>query len=237
MNIIDFRFFPYVGSRYGREDAFFKKRLLILGASHYCDGCLATTQGENTRWGELLSCNGCDGKFTKKVLHDYLYDSLYDSNGKRKGWKNTYSKFINTIIGHRSSCQEKDLFCNSVIFYNFLQEIEGIGDNDKHPEKFCDKQRQQRDLFLFKKLLVEYKPEVVIVWGSHVWDNFPDNLGYGCHTKMMTESVLPPYMQNRIWNYCFHEQNITFCASVHPSAYGHFKQNEHKQLFDLLNLY
>lgn len=238
MSLQDFGFPPHVGEFYGKKGSFFKKRLVILGASHY--DCQPENQSETTKDGERLhdeesfNCGNGVG-FTEAIIKNYLNGNMFDKDGKLQRWKNTFTKFINAMLQHDASADERKAFMGSVIFYNYLQEIEGSGPNDKHPEKFSLRECKERNELLFKMVLTDHSPEVVVVWGKRVWNNFPDDLGEGDHIKNIDDARSPNGMHDRIWDYKYNGKIIVFCASDHPS-YSGYRRDNHAALYSVLNL-
>ena len=139
---MNFTFEPYVGCYYGKPESLFNKKILIVGASHYhyCDKCMRkyvifdNGKYKKTKNGAHLICF-CDPpelerEFTRDVVNDHLnVKSLIG-----------YTKFTNAVLHPEinSSEDERQAFFSSVIFYNYLQEFEGVDSRDQHPEKFCD---------------------------------------------------------------------------------------------------
>ena len=228
---MNFTFDPYVGCCYGKSESLFNKKIIVVGASHYyycCEKCMKQyfLAGNKTAPYALLSSN-CETEehlFTKKVVESYIQGKLALSS---------YTKFINAVLNFNSSpCDRKDFF-SSAIFYNYLQEIEGVNANDKHPEKFCDEKRKARDLYLFKELLSVYTPDVVLVWGSNVWNALPEELEEKSPRQKVDDSKIN--MRDRIWDYSFGKKIIRFCACLHPS-YSRFNKQDHRQMFDLCGI-
>jgi hypothetical protein len=156
------RFFdPWVGTAYG--GGIFDKKVLVVGASHYCgDGC--------SDCGDPDAHPGCRG-FTRRVVRDYLDDGYAGDSD----WKRTFSAFVDSVFGRETSANERDSFFDSIVFTNYLQRAEGRDADEKYGEWFDD----SRHLRAFLSLLDEYRPDVVVVWGSRVWNAIPWNLGDG----------------------------------------------------------
>lgn len=227
----DFFFHPYVGKNYGGKTAYLHRRLLVCGASHYCDGCYDNPPHHTSR-GETVRCNdGCGGKMTIDTIQRYRGNEQTAKNE----WRKTYTRFFDLLAGHETSQAERNGILDELIFYNYLQEIEGVNGLDSHPEKFSDPVRRERDLRLFKKLLREYQPETVILWGDNIKRVFPDDLGGGPRRKAFDDSKLHPYMQNRVWLYPFDGRALTVCMAVHPSVCKDIEMK--KVLFKKLDLF
>ena len=156
------RFFdPWVGTSYG--DGLFDRKVMVVGASHYCgDGCRDC--------GDPAAHPECRG-FTQQVVSDYL-DDAYSGDSD---WKRTFSTFVNSVFGRDASADERESFFDSVVFANYLQRSEGRDAVEKHGEWFNDNQH----LRAFLALVDEYHPDVVVIWGSRVWNAIPWDLGDG----------------------------------------------------------
>jgi len=156
------RFFdPWVGTSYG--DGLFDRKVMVVGASHYCgDGCRDC--------GDPAAHPECRG-FTQQVVSDYL-DDAYSGDSD---WKRTFSTFVNSVFGRDASADERELFFDSVVFANYLQCAEGRDSDEKHDGLFED----ERHLRAFLALVDEFRPDVVVVWGSRVWNAIPWDFGDG----------------------------------------------------------
>ncbi len=80
-------FEPWVGDKYDIEFSMFRKKVLIVGNSHYCEKCEDCGNRE-------LHPDCID--FTKHVIKDYL-----DKNHKAT-WKKTFSTFVNSMFNNGS---------------------------------------------------------------------------------------------------------------------------------------
>lgn len=210
-------FQPYVGSEYATEKSVLKRRLLVLGASHY---------GED--W------DNRDGLLTQRVIRDYLDPNCrIDRKKKYFTWKPTHSKFYKAIIGDRVGVAIPDLV-RSIVFYNYLQAFEGTDPNDKHPEKFFQKEQRDKNEKCFERLLREQKPDVVIVWGSNVknafpWDLFLDDSRKSCDKQF--PSIYHCVLKGSP------KMEVDVCFSAHPSCARRFFGQKPKALFSALNLF
>lgn len=220
----EYKFRPYVGPKYGTAQSVLKKRLLVLGASHYCDGC--TGLREKTNYGEQIPCSGCNGEMTLRVIRDYF------NPGKRSKWKSTHTKFYKTIVGDREI--QIQGVVKSLIFYNYLQAIEGVSQGDKHPEKFYQKEIKERNEKCLERLLRELKPEVIIVWGANVRNAFPWEL-FSAESRKNRDKQFPAIFHCTLKGEC--PMNIDVCFSVHPSARKWFYMQKPRALFSALKLF
>lgn len=208
---MDYLFDPYYNKEfYGKLTSLTKRRVLVLGASHYCDGCA-----------QCSNCNGCKDKeglsLTQQVIRDYL-----DST-KRYAWKRTHSRFYNAIIDGRSV--DRSALVRSMVFYNYLQAIEGRSAGDSHPEKFHE--FRDRDEKCFAQLMNDFKPEVILVWGRNVRNAFPWDLFKG-------KIVDGQYSQ--IYHSEFEGTAVDICFCAHPSSIRHFKKEIFSKVFRHLDI-
>lgn len=155
------RFFcPCKGEFYGTENSILSKKLLVVGASHYCrhfSECDANC-------GVRAKDEKCAG-FTNDVIDTYLYVD------ESMGWKKTYTAFVNSVFGHHTDFEERCRFFQSVVFVNYLQRAEGEKGYEKHDQWFRDIQNADA----FKQTIMEYAPDVIVVWGTRVWNALPWN--------------------------------------------------------------
>lgn len=141
-------FLPHVGKDYGGNGSIFGKRLCVVGASHYADVEDFQCGNDRKNW----------RKMTLKVVQDYL------DPGFHARWKSTYTKFVNAFFGRGTSVEERRRFFDSIVFFNYLQRLEGRNGNDSHPEYYAE----ERHFLAFREIVSATRPDVVVVWGSKV---------------------------------------------------------------------
>lgn len=115
-------FTHWVGRLYVGRGSILLKRVMVLGASHYC-GNKCPDCGDPTAHPDCAV-------FTKDVVRDYLADNYSDT------WMATFTTFINSAYGRSTTSDERKRFMDSVVFANFLQRSEGRDANEKHNEYF-----------------------------------------------------------------------------------------------------
>lgn len=157
------KFLPYVGDNYefGVDikdgELLFgssehpKKKLLILGESHYIED-----------YDPNVDICG----FTRDVIKDFC-DENYSAR-----WMNTFIKFSRAIYGRETTKEEDKRLFNSTIFYNYLQ-VPLTGPRTRGNDE--DYIEAQSTLF---SLLDTVKPDVMIVWGYRLWEYLPDDHGF-----------------------------------------------------------
>lgn len=189
-------FDPYVGESYGvDEETKFKKRILVVGASHYCSyykretGCSPKCK----YYGRKNVGNGryCGEKcqlLSSAVIKAYCEsDRCVDDNGNvNSGWKRTFTKFTNAFIEKRSSGSR--IHVNSDVFKHlvdveYVQGVEGVAHNDTNRALFSD----GRNFEELKKTIREMKSEVVVLWGPRVINEVYGRFGKSGSTKNIEE--------------------------------------------------
>lgn len=184
------RFFtPCIGRLYGGRGSALPKKVMVLGASHYCgNGCRDC--------GDPVAHPEC-AVFTRDVVRDYLSDN-YSGD-----WKKTFTTFINSAFGRATSAEERARLMDSIVFMNFLQRAEGRDADEKHDEYF----NAPANIEAFKATIRECRPEVVVTWGSRVWNAIPWDLGFGKAEKVADD----------IFRYPFEGRSFLLVGLHHPS--------------------
>ena len=189
-------FEPWVGRNY-KNGGIFGKKILALGDSHYCDSCVGCGVAGGIR-------DNVD--FTKNTVKDYLERSY-----GTKGWPTTYKKFERILSGNLNTDKSDAIsIWNSIAFYNFLQTANNSYARTAYLDEYYDK-----SLPYFWTVIDELAPDIVIVWGSKVWEHLPND----------------GWVDNPIDNYeyvGYYERNgkkITFIDIYHPS-YPHSLEEE-----------
>ena len=151
------KFLPFVGDQYWYGISFNDngelvlgteakpgKKVLVLGESHYCD--------DDWKDEELYT-------FTRDVLDCYL-----DSE-ERYSWMRTFVKF-ERALDPKESKYSKNIWSH-LMFYTYLQKplysIRMIGTQGDYEEA----------VELFNKVLEQYKPDCIMVWGRRLYNNLP----------------------------------------------------------------
>lgn len=105
-------FLPYIGSHYS-SGGMFRRRVMVLGDSHYGDVPRA--------------------EITREVMRWYL-----DPDTEREGWMNTFVKFERSLVGHETDWAERRAIWDSVMFYNYLQVLLSGPREAGTPEQYRD---------------------------------------------------------------------------------------------------
>lgn len=194
-------FTPWIGPLYGKQDSLLAKRVMVVGASHYCGhGCRDC--------GDASAHPECAG-FTQEVISDYL-----DGNGSGD-WRKTFTTFVNSVFGRLATADECFRLFDSIVFANFLQKAEGKDASEKHDEYF----REPVHVESLKTTIHECRPDVVVTWGSRVWNAIPWDLGFG-KAEQMADSIV---------RYPFEGGSFILLGLHHPSI-GYPSNDSHQLL-------
>lgn len=148
-------FSPWIGENY-KSGGIFGKKILVLGESHYCDGC--DKCAGNAANAEDLECSD----FTKNVVQKII-------NGESSRWTGTFRKFERSLVGEETTVEKSKEIWESLAFYNYLQVA-------------VTKAREAGDWYDYEKsedaffeVLDELQPDVIIVWGvTRMYDDMPE---------------------------------------------------------------
>ena len=151
-------FEPYKGEFYGGKESILSKKVLVVGASHYCQQFYEC----GSKCGVTAGSEKCPA-FTFGV-----FDTFYSATAYQP-WMRTYAIFANSFYGYDASFEEQCKLYQSVTFMNYLQRAEGKNGNEKHNSWF----RNEQNARAFKETVAECSPEIVIVWGVRVWRALP----------------------------------------------------------------
>jgi len=226
-------FQPWIGQDYGREFPNFRKKTLILGGSHYFDDdddgetngdeIVADEVSDSGTFGEISDDPGLE-LFTSKVVECYFNPDCRDK------WKKTFSTFINSVFGRPSSIEEKKAFFDSIVFYNYLQEAAG---EDPYSAGLSD-YNDERHLSAYYEVLDRLEPEVVICWGSKVWEALPNNWRSFGEADKGTGLSIGNQIFKRYYDYPYLDKTIRLIGVHHPSI--GYKTEFHHQVFRGLDL-
>lgn len=144
-------FKPWVGKEY-ETGGIFNKKILVVGESHYCDGCDKCSGKPK---------NGECANFTKNVVQKII-------NGDFTRWSGTFRKFERSLVGHDTTQAQSAKIWQSVAFYNYLQVAVT---NAREAGDWYDYDNAEVEFF---EILNALQPDVIIVWGvTRMWSNMP----------------------------------------------------------------
>ena len=158
MNNMKHVFFkPWVGKNY-KTGGIFKKKILVVGESHYCGN-----EECNGRCGfrDFPEGGGECEIFTKNTVEVYL-------SGKKERWTPTYRKFERSLINKVTTIEESREIWHSIAFFNFLQ----VAMTEARKSGTGEDYEEGRKAFL--EVINELQPNLIIVWGtSRLYYNLP----------------------------------------------------------------
>jgi len=179
-------FRPWVGKNYSK--GIFGKKVLVLGESHYC-----------------ASPSDATSEMTREIIRD-----LFSQSGEFEEYKNTYTKFAEALSGEKlswNSFPSLERIWESVAFYNFVQEPISGARVSPTTSQF----KSSGDAFF--SVLEDLRPDVVIAWGTRLYNNLPQK---GFQGK---DAATPDGKGLETWTYRIsggHEVKVL--PITHPSA-------------------
>ncbi len=167
------------------------KRIMVSGESHYC----ANPETEAVE------------SITRDVISDII-----DPRSEHEPYKNTYTKFAKSAIGtfDELSDSAKSEFWNHVLFYNYVQTAISGARVAPTNEEFKD----SRDAFF--EVLSKYKPDIVIVWGSRLYNSLPQTGNQ--LADLVIENGEYAGQSTELWSYEVEGRLVALMPIVHPSA-------------------
>lgn len=139
------RFLPWIGERYA-IGCWSRKRLLVLGESHY-------------QWDESISIDD------RPTLTLECIEEQISGAGRLAFWTHIAVTFLNRL----PTIEEKHTFWHSVAFYNYVQFGVGAGPRVRPTE-----QMWRQSEAAFAEVFESQKPDVIIVLGYTLWNNLPE---------------------------------------------------------------
>lgn len=178
-------FLPWIGKHYDTT-GFAGKRILALGESHYCGNDSDAT-----------------GDLTIRVIED-----LYDPHSEHEAYKNTYTKFAEALLGRNGlSYRDKELFWNSISFYNYVQVPMTGARVAPSREDFLESSAA------FFDVLEKLRPDIIIVWGSRLYNNLPQGGMQGDDLRA------PDGHWVETWRYFLEDRkDVKVVPVMHPSS-------------------
>jgi hypothetical protein len=167
------------------------RRIMVLGESHYC---------ANPETEAVVS-------LTIDIISD-----LINPSSEHEPYKNTYTKFAKSAIGtfDELSDNAKSEFWNHVLFYNYVQTAISGARVAPTNEEFKD----SKDAFF--EVLAKYKPDLVIVWGSRLYNNLPQTGNQLADLVIQQGEYAGRAVE--MWSYEVESKFVALMPIVHPSA-------------------
>ena len=144
-------FKPWIGKNY-QNGGIFKKKILVLGESHYC--------GECDKCG-IKYAPECNDLNTTKII-----ESLLD--GSTGGWANTFKKFERSLVNKPTTAEESREIWESVAYFNFLQVAMTETRTAGSYEDYIEGQKA------FLEVFEDLQPDLIIVWGIRLYGHLPN---------------------------------------------------------------
>lgn len=204
-------FKPWIGKNY-KTGGIFHKKILVVGESHYCNGCNCCG---------LKYAKECEELNTTQVVKDYLNPSKCSEK-----WKNTYRKFERSLVNRETSLEDAKEIWQSIAFFNFLQVAMNEARQSGTPEDYKEGQKA------FLEVMDELQPNLIIVWGvGKLYEYLPgvkDGWIWGDELKVDEYNVKNGYYQR-------HGNKSRVIAIYHPSV-GYSWDWWHKVIASQLNI-
>ncbi len=144
-------FKPWVGKNY-ETGGIFGKKILVLGESHYCDGC--------EQCGRKYAPE-CEDLNTTGIVQMVI-------NGDTDRWTGTFRKFERSLVNEETTLERSKEIWNSVAFFNFLQVAMQGARQGGTPEDYAEGRKA------FLEVIEELQPDLIIVWGvTRLYNNLP----------------------------------------------------------------
>ena len=145
-------FKPWIGKNY-QNGGIIKKKILVLGESHYCGGCDECG---------LKYAPECNDLNTTKIIESLL-------SGSTGGWANTFRKFERSLVNKETTLEDSNEIWQSLAFFNFLQVAMTETRTEGSYEDYMEGQKA------FLEVIEELQPDLIIVWGvGRLYDNLPN---------------------------------------------------------------
>ena len=138
------KFYPWVGSDY-KSGGLFEKKIMVLGASHYCE-----------------DKNDATPQLTENVVQRHLLRKEFEP------WMNTYTNFERSLVNETTDANLRCKIWNSLVFYNYVQEP--MDNRMAKPTR----SQYKRSASAFYEVLNECHPDCCLVWGKTLWYNLPE---------------------------------------------------------------
>ena len=189
-----FNFRPWVGKDFANGGVF-KKKVLILGESHYCHDI------DNGK------CPGCSVTNMKEECHSQTEDVIKGFVTDYQGLpdEQTFLAFERALAGREINDDERKQLWDSVMFYNYFQ-LDASG-----PREAPNMEAKEVSEISFRKLLEEFMPDAIIVWGVRLYDLIP---GWDSEETTLTIGE----EATRVRHYMVNGKNIPAMCVYHPST-------------------
>lgn len=182
-------YLPFIGKNY--EQGFKNKKVLVVGASHYCN--------ENC---EGIDCpSECEERDMRTLTIDVI-EGIRDR--VMETYTKTFTSFERAMVGDIfKNEQERIDFWESIAFFNYCQRPLS-SPNDKYNYELLSS-----SFDAFKDVINEYKPDIIITWGKNVENIISEKIN--C-TEITTHEM------GKIYSFNNNGTQIIYCPIQHPSV-------------------
>lgn len=186
-------FKPWIGKDY-ETGGMFHKKILVVGESHYCGGCLDC--------GNIADADECADFTTDHCIKPLL-------EGTVDGWTPTFRKFERSLVNRKTSLEESNQIWNSLAFYNYLQKsMEDVRQAGNYDDYVAAEPA-------FFEVLEELRPDVIIAWGvTRMYDNMPG----GDRFEAAEDIVVDNYHVRNGWYRLGDGKKVRTIWIYHPSV-------------------
>lgn len=184
---------------------------MVLGASHFCsqNQCIYHNRCTDPKCKDSSPYNNLCEK-SDVPLTDTTRKEIDDFIAERNSIK-AYENYSNFIINEMNLANNREDVFSHIVFYNYVQFFQ--------PEMKTESQYlSERDYLALSKVIHDYAPELVIVWGVEV----------GAFLKKKGSDKV--YIEGADTNYLFRipslSKSLIFLNIYHPcDMYGYFSNN------------
>jgi hypothetical protein len=189
-------FFPWIGTDYN-NGGIFKKKILILGESHYCEDpgvCSGCTPGVKDSECNLLTQKVIKGQFT---------------DGEKK--HSIFTKLAKLLLDKETiEINDKENFWNSVAFYNYVQTSVASGARVAPNDKMFSNSFQS-----FNEVMDKLDPDFLLIVSCRLWKNLPGRAGIEWPAGPIIEEN---NIVEKTWYYKGKRKNTLSIVIYHPSS-------------------
>lgn len=199
-------FHPYIGLHY--EYGIRGKRILVLGASFYCNHptCRFYYKCTDTERKDSSTFDAVCPFYVKQGIK--LHDTPTESISEQYKAYSTFADYLKTLI----PCETYQEAWDSVAFTNYVQFFLPAQEGKSRATNFSD--LSYRDFNSFIELTRELRPDIVVIWGCVINSALKENNPYLDDAGELKETN---------WYVChmvhpFTHERIALINSYHPSS-------------------
>lgn len=196
LNYDSVMFYPWIGKDYS-HGGIFKKKILILGESHYCY--------------DPKDCSGCKPGIKNSKCNNLTIDVIKDQFTEGEAKYSMFTKLAKLLLDTDDiDLKDKENFWNSVSFYNYVQSsVAGKARVAPKNEMFSI------SIQSFNEVMDKLDPDFLLIVSCRLWENLPGIEGIDWPEG-------PTIKENNIiektWYYKGARKNILSIVIYHPSS-------------------